>query len=150
MSANFEKSAVTTRLEKVSYHSILKKGNAKQCSNYCTICVCVCVCVCVCASKVMLKILSSQASTVCEPRTSRCTSCVEKRQQNQRWNCQHLLDHRKSKGISGKYLPLLHWLCQSLWLYASQQTVENSWRDGNTKPPYLHPEKLLWKTRSNN
>ena len=27
---------------------------------------------------------------------------------------------------------LLYWLCQSLWLYGSQQTVENSSRHGNT------------------
>ena len=45
----------------------------------------------------MLKILPSQASTVCEPRTSRYTSCVEKKQRNQRSNCQHLLDHQKKQ-----------------------------------------------------
>ena len=28
---------------------------------------------------------------------------------------------------------------QSLWLCESQQTVENSSRDGNTRPPYLPP-----------
>ena len=37
----------------------------------------------------------SQASTVHEPRISRCTSWIQKRQRNQRSNCQHLLDHRK-------------------------------------------------------
>ena len=37
MPANLENSAVATGLEKVSVHSIPKKGNAKQCSNYCTI-----------------------------------------------------------------------------------------------------------------
>ena len=39
----------------------------------------------------------SQASTVCELRTSRCSSWIQKRQKNQGSNCQHLLDHRKSK-----------------------------------------------------
>ena len=34
---------------------------------------------------------SSQASTVCEPRASRCTSWFQKRQQNQRSNSQHPL-----------------------------------------------------------
>ena len=34
MSANLENSAVATGLEKVSFHSIPKKGNAKECSNY--------------------------------------------------------------------------------------------------------------------
>ena len=40
---------------------IPKKDSAKECSNYCTI-VLISY-----ASKVMLKILLSQASTVCEP-----------------------------------------------------------------------------------
>ena len=31
----------------------------------------------------------------------------------------------------------------------SQQTVENSSRDGNTRPPYLPPEKLVCRSRSN-
>ena len=37
MPANLENSAVATGLEKVSFHSIPKKGNAKKCSNYHTI-----------------------------------------------------------------------------------------------------------------
>ena len=44
------------------------------------------------ASKVMLKILQ-----VCEPRTSRCSNQIQKRQRNQRSNCQHPLDHQKSR-----------------------------------------------------
>ena len=31
--------------------------------------------------------------------------------------CQHSLDHGKSKRVSEKYLFLLYWLCQSLWLW---------------------------------
>ena len=37
MPANLRNSAVATGLEKVSFHSNSKKGNAKKCSNYCTI-----------------------------------------------------------------------------------------------------------------
>ena len=37
MPANLENSAVATGLEKVSFIPIPKKGNAKECSNYCTI-----------------------------------------------------------------------------------------------------------------
>ena len=37
MPANMEKSAVKTRLEKSVFIPISKKGNAKVCSNYCTI-----------------------------------------------------------------------------------------------------------------
>ena len=46
----------------------------------------------------------SKASTVCEPRTSRCSSWILKRQRNERSNCQHLLDHRKTKRIPEKHL----------------------------------------------
>ena len=49
MSANLENSAVATGLEKVSFH-----GNAKECSNYCTITLISH------ASKVMLKILQAR------------------------------------------------------------------------------------------
>ena len=37
MPANLENSAVAIGLEKVSFHSIPKKGNAKECSNYHTV-----------------------------------------------------------------------------------------------------------------
>ena len=53
MPANLENSAVTTGLEKVSFHSNLK-GNAKECSNYCAIALISH------ASKVMLKILQAR------------------------------------------------------------------------------------------
>ena len=42
------------------------------------------------------------------------------------------MDHQKSKRVPEKYLLLLYWLCQSLLLCGSPQTVENSERDGNT------------------
>ena len=51
MPANLENSAVATRLEEVSFYFNLKKGNAKECSNYQTIALISR------ASKVMLKIL---------------------------------------------------------------------------------------------
>ena len=54
MPANLENSAVATRLEKTSFHSILKKGNAKECSNHHTIVLISH------ASKVMLKILQTR------------------------------------------------------------------------------------------
>ena len=54
MPANLENSAVATGLEKVSFHSNLKKGNAKECSKYHT------VVLISHASKVMLKILQAR------------------------------------------------------------------------------------------
>ena len=62
--------------------------------------------------------------------------------------CQHLLDHRKSKIIPEKHLLLLYWLWQSLWLCGSQQTVGNSSRDGNIRPPDLPPEKSICRSRT--
>ena len=37
------------------------------------------------------------------------------------------------KRVPEKHLLLLYWLCQSLWLCRSQQTMENSSRDGNNQ-----------------
>ena len=54
MPANMENSAVSTGLEKVSFHSNPKKGNAKECSNSHT------TALISHASKVMLKILQAR------------------------------------------------------------------------------------------
>ena len=52
--SNLENSAVATGLEKVSFHSNLKTGNAKECSNYRI------VALISHSSKVMLKILQAR------------------------------------------------------------------------------------------
>ena len=52
----------------------------------------------------------------------------------------------KTKEFQKKHL--LYWLCWSLWPCGSQQTVENSERDGNTRPPDLPPEKYVCRPRS--
>ena len=36
-----------------------------------------------------------------------------------------------------------------VWLCGSQQTVENCYSDGNTRPPYMPPEKPVCRSRSN-
>ena len=54
MSANMENLAVATGLQNVSFIRIPKKGNAKECSNYCTSALISH------ASKVMLKILQGR------------------------------------------------------------------------------------------
>ena len=54
MPTNLENSAVATGLEKVSFIPIPKKGNAKECSKYCTIALISHT------SKVMLKILQAR------------------------------------------------------------------------------------------
>ena len=96
MPTNLENAAVTTGLKRSVFIPIPKKGNAKECSNYCTIALISH------ASKVMLKILQARLQTVHYPRTSRCSSWIQKRQKNQRSNCQHPLDHQKSKRVPEK------------------------------------------------
>ena len=59
------------------------------------------------------------------------------------------LNRYPSKRVPEKHLFLLYWLCQSLWLCGSQQTVENSSRNGNTRPPDLPPEKSVCRWCSN-
>ena len=54
MPANLENSAVATGLEKISFHSNPKKGNAQESSNYCT------TALISHASKVILKILQAR------------------------------------------------------------------------------------------
>ena len=54
------------------------------------------------ASKVMLKILQARLQQYVNCELPDVQAGTYKRQRNQRWNCQHLLDHRKSKRISEK------------------------------------------------
>ena len=100
MPANLENSAVATGLEKVSFHSN-PKGNAKECSNYCTIALISH------ASQVMLKILQARLQQYVNCELPDVQAGV-KRQRNQRSNCQHRLDHGKSKRVPEKHLHLLY------------------------------------------
>ena len=54
----------------------------------------------------------------------------------------------KKQEVPEKHLLLLYWLYQSLWVCGSQQTVENSSRDRNTRPPDLTPEKSVCRSGS--
>ena len=143
MPANLESSAMATGLEKVSFYSNPKE---RQCQRMLKLPH---NCTYLTRWKSNAQNSPSQASTVHELRTSRCSSWFYKRQRNQRSNCQHPLDHQKSKRVPEKHLFLLYWLCQSLWLCGSPQTVENSERDGNTRPPDLPPENSVCRSGSN-
>ena len=118
---------------------IPKKGNVKECSNYCTLALISQ------ASKVMLKILQARLQQYVNFQMFKLGL---ERQGNQRSNCQRLLDHGKTPEFQkNTYSALL--TCQSLRLFGSQQAVENSERDGNTRPPYLPTEKSVCRSRSN-
>ena len=93
MLANLENSAVATGLKKGSFHFNSKERQCQRMfrrpKNF-THFTC---------QQSNAQNSPSQFSTVHKPRTSRCSSWIQKRQRNQRSNCQHLLDHRKSKRI---------------------------------------------------
>ena len=140
---NVGNSAVATGLEKVnfSFIPIAKKGNAKEYSNYCTIALISH------ASKVMLKILQARLQ---QYMNRECPDVQAGFRKGRRTRGQIASIHWiKSKRVSEKPLLLLYWLCQSLWLCGSPQTVENSSRDENTRPPDMPPEKSVCGSRSN-
>ena len=109
---------------------ISKKGNAKECSNYCTIALISH------ASKVMLKILQARLQQYMNRELPGVQAGFRKGRGIQRLNCQHLLDHQKSKRVPEKHLLLLYWPCQSLWLCGSQQTGKflKRWKYQTTWP----------------
>ena len=121
---------------------IPKKGNAKECSNYCTIALISH------ASKVMLKILQARLQ--------------------QYMNCELpevQAGFRKGRGTRDQ-IAHIYWIIEKarefqkniyfcfidyakVWLCGSQQTVENSSKDSNTRRLDLPPEKFLCRSWSN-
>ena len=93
--------------------AISKKGNAKVCSN------CRTIALISHASKVMYKILQTRLQQYVNCDLPDVQAGFRKKR-GTRANCQHPLDHRKSKRVPEKHLFLLYWLCQSLWLCGSQ------------------------------
>ena len=137
MPANLENSAVATGLEKVSFHSNPKE---RQCQrmfkllNNCTHLTC---------QQSNAQNSSSQASTVCELRTSGCSNWIQKRQKNQRLNCQHALNHRKSKRIPENIYFCLKPL--TVWITTNCGKFLKRWEYQTT---YLSPEKPVFGSRS--
>ena len=84
------------------FSSIPKKGNAKECSNYHTIVLILHI------SKVMLKILQARLQQYVNGELPESQAGFRKKQRNQISNCQHPLDHRKSKGVPKKHPFLLY------------------------------------------
>ena len=132
MPANLENSAVTTGLERSVFILIPKKNNAKECSKYNTIALISHT------SKVMLKILQARF------------------QQYMNWELPHVQDgFRKGRGTRDQ-IANIHWIIEKQEFqktiyfcfidYAKafdcvdHNKLENSYRDGNTRPPDLPPE----------
>ena len=94
---------------------IPKKGNIKECSKYCTIALNLT------HYKVMLKILQAWLQQYMNQELPDVQAGFRKGW-GTKANCQHPLDHQKTKRVTEKHLLLLYWLCKSLWLSGSKQT----------------------------
>ena len=104
---------------------IPKKGNAKECSYYHTIALISH------ASKVMLKILQARLQKYVNRELRDVQAAFRKRQRNQRSNCQHPLDH--GKGKKNIYFCFIDYA--KAFDCVDHNKLENSERDGNTRPP---------------
>ena len=122
---------------------IPKKSNAKECSNYRT------VALISHASKVMLKILQVRLQQYMNWELPYVQAGFRKGRGTRDHIANICWIVEKAREFQRKHLLLLYWLRQSLWLSGSQQSVETFSRDGNTRPPYLPPEKSVCRSRSN-
>ena len=93
MPANLENSAVATGLEKVSFHSNPKEGNAKECSNFQTIALISH------GSKVMLRILQARLQQNMNHELPDVQAGFRKGRGTTDQIANIPLDHRKSKRI---------------------------------------------------
>ena len=128
MPANLENSAVATELEKVSFHSTPKERQCKECSNYCTITLISH------ASKVMLKIFLARLQQYMNQELPDVQAGFRKgrgtRDQiaNIRWIIEKVREFQKNI-----------YSCFTDYAKAfdcvDHNKLENSSRDGNTRPP---------------
>ena len=142
MPANLENSAGATGLQKVSFHSTPKKGNAKGCSNYCTMALISH------AGKVILKILQArlQQYVNCEladvPAGFRKGKETRDQIANICWIIKKAREFQKNI-----YFCFIEYA--EVFDCVDHNKLENSSRDGNTRPPDLPPEKSVCRSRSN-
>ena len=142
MPVNLENSAVAPELEKVSFHSNPKKGNAKECSNYCTISLISH------ASKVMLKILQARLQQYVNWELSDVQAGFRKgrRTRDEVANICWIIEKAREfqKNI---------YFCFIDYVKAFDCVDHNKlWKilkDGNSRPPDLPPEKSVYRSRSN-
>ena len=146
MPTNLENSAglsLATESEKVSFHSIPKEMQCQrmfQLPHNCAYFTC---------QQGNAQNPSSQASAVGEPRNSRCSRWVQKRQKNQRSNCQYLLITEKAKEFQKNiYFCFIDYI-EVFNCVDHNKLWEISERDGNTRPPNLPLEKPICRSGSN-
>ena len=136
MSANLENSAVATGLEKSVFTPIPKKGNAKECSNYCTIALISHV------SKIMLKILQARLQQYMnlEQMFKLVLEKGEKPEIKLPTSTKSSNKQESSRKISISASLTKAFDC------VDHNKLENSERDGNTRPPDLPLEKPICRS----
>ena len=95
MPANLENSAVATGLEKFTFHSNPKERQCQRMFKLQQNCTHL--------THQQRNVQNSPSQASLELCTSRCSSWIQKRQRNQRSNCQHPLHHHKSKRVLEKH-----------------------------------------------
>ena len=121
---------------------IPKKGNGKECSNYHTIALISH------AGKVMLKILQDRLQQYVNHELPDVQAGFRKAEEPE-IKLPTFVGSLKKWDSSRKTSTSALLTMPKPWLCGSQQTVENSQRDGNTRPPYLPPEKYVCRSRNN-
>ena len=118
MPANLENWAVATGLENVSFHSNPKERQDQECLNYRTIALISNT------RKVMLKILQAGLQQYVNQELPDVQAGFRKGRgtRDEIANIHWIIEKAR---VPEKHLLLLYWLCQSIWLCGSQQTVEN-------------------------
>ena len=121
---------------------IPKKGNAKECSNYHTITLISH------SSKVMLKILQARLQQYMNHELPDVQAGLRKgrRTRDQIANVCWII--KKAR----EFQKMIHFCFidyTKSFDSVDYKTVENSWRNGNTKPCYLPPETSVCRSRSN-
>ena len=142
MPANLENSAVATVLEKVSFIPIPKKGNAKEHSNYCTNALISH------ASKVMLKLIQVKIQEYVNRELPDVPAGFRKGKgtRDQIANIHQIIKKAREfqKNI---YFRVIDY--PKAFACVDHNKLENSERDGNTRPPDLPPDKSVCRSRSN-
>ena len=121
---------------------IPKKGNAKECSNYCT------TALISHASKVMLKIFQARLQQYANHELPDVQAGFRKgrRSRDQIANICWIIE--KSRGFQ-KNIYFFFIDYAKAFDCVNHNKLENSERDGNTRPPDLPLEKPMWRSESN-
>ena len=142
MPGNLENSAVATGMEKINFHSNPKE---RQCQRMFKLPH---NCTHLTHQQSNAQNSPNQTSVVRELRTSRCSTWIQKRQRKQSQIANIHQKIEKAREFQKNF-----YFCFIDYAKAFEcvdhNKLENSLRDGNTRPSYLPPEKPACRSRSN-